>query len=270
MNAPSLDADLQRRGPFAVDAVDYADARALWTSFRRDAGYAGDARILTPPESQAKLRKGDVPLYSLTLAPASTSGVANVCAWSTPQCEAACVLTARYASVHAARIVRVRFLAEHPAAFVALVAGELRDAVAKHGAIGFRPNAASDLRWERIAPDMLQVDGVTVYDYTKAPASQRDALGGLYRLVYSVSERERSVREAVDYLQRGGNAAVVFDTRKSEELPATWNGFRVVDGDVTDARFLDPEGTVVGLRAKGKARGKVADDRGFVKRGVSS
>lgn len=268
--APSLSATLERRGPFGADAVSYADARATWTAFRREHGYKGDAAMLTPPESQAKLGKGDVALYSLTLAPASTSGAWNVCQWSTPQCEAACVLTARYRSVHEARIVRTAFIAEHTAAAVALIVGELRAAVAKHGRIGFRPNAASDLRWERIAPDVLRVDGVDVYDYTKAPARQRDALEGAYRLVYSVSERERSTREALDYLRSGGNAAVVFDTRKGEALPATWHGFQVVDGDVTDARFTDPHGTVVGLRAKGKARGRTGTEDGFVKPGIAS
>ena len=31
----------------------------------------------------------------------------------------------------------------------------------------------------------------------------------------------------------------------------------MVDGDVSDLRFLHPRGVAVGLRAKGKARGKV-------------
>jgi hypothetical protein len=37
-------------------------------------------------------------------------------------------------------------------------------------------------------------------------------------------------------------------------LPETWNWIRVIDGTLTDARFSDPRGVVVGLLAKGKAR----------------
>ena len=51
------------------------------------------------------------------------------------------------------------------------------------------------------------------------------------------------------------------DTRKGEPLPATWRGIRVVDGDESDLRFLDDPCVIVGLRAKGKAKG---DASGFV------
>jgi hypothetical protein len=38
------------------------------------------------------------------------------------------------------------------------------------------------------------------------------------------------------------------------ETPATYRGVRVVDGDLSDERFLDPRPALVGLRAKGRAR----------------
>ena len=53
----------------------------------------------------------------------------------------------------------------------------------------------------------------------------------------------------------GINVAVVFTTSRSEALPETWNRFPVIDGDLHDCRFLDPTGVVVGLRAKGVAKG---------------
>ena len=54
------------------------------------------------------------------------------------------------------------------------------------------------------------------------------------------------------------SAAVVF----SGELPATWRGYPVIDGDEHDARFTDAgAGVIIGLRAKGKAR---HDSSGFV------
>ena len=50
------------------------------------------------------------------------------------------------------------------------------------------------------------------------------------------------------------NMAVVFDAGPGEELPPTYLGLPVIDGDASDLRFLDPPGVIVGLRAKGKAR----------------
>jgi hypothetical protein len=61
------------------------------------------------------------------------------------------------------------------------------------------------------------------------------------------------------------NVAVVYSTRKGEALPryayAARRRYDVIDGDMTDLRFLDPRGVVVGLRAKGRARKHVG---GFV------
>jgi hypothetical protein len=69
-------------------------------------------------------------------------------------------------------------------------------------------------------------------------------------------------------LDKGGNVAVVF----RGELPTSYLGFPVVNGDVNDLRFLDPKGVIVGLVEKyayqfDKATGKnklVTDKSGFV------
>jgi hypothetical protein len=49
--------------------------------------------------------------------------------------------------------------------------------------------------------------------------------------------------------------------RSKHNIPKTFRGLRVVDGDKDDLRFLDPKGVVVALYAKGKA---TKDDTGFV------
>lgn len=59
---------------------------------------------------------------------------------------------------------------------------------------------------------------------------------------------------ALDFLDQGGNIAVVFDTIKGEALPPMFWGREVIDGDLSDLRFLDPDKVVVGLRSKGKAK----------------
>ena len=53
------------------------------------------------------------------------------------------------------------------------------------------------------------------------------------------------------------NVAVVF----RKELPATYLGRKVINGDETDLRFLDEKNVIVGLKAKGKAK---KDMSGFV------
>ena len=63
-------------------------------------------------------------------------------------------------------------------------------------------------------------------------------------------------------ISQGYNVAVVFGVKKSQPLPDTYNGRKVINGDESDLRFLDPRGVVVGLYAKGKAK---KDTSGFVK-----
>ena len=48
-----------------------------------------------------------------------------------------------------------------------------------------------------------------------------------------------------------GTVAAVVDTPRGCLLPRKWNGFKVIDGDLSDARWLDPKSVIVGLRAKG-------------------
>ena len=64
------------------------------------------------------------------------------------------------------------------------------------------------------------------------------------------------------WLNNGGNIAVIFDTKKGEELPLFFWGRPVVDGDKTDLRFLDANNVVVGLRSKGKAKKAPTGDGG--------
>jgi len=46
-----------------------------------------------------------------------------------------------------------------------------------------------------------------------------------------------------------------------DKLPKTFNTKEVINGDLTDLRFLDPVNVIVGLKAKGKAK---KDYSGFV------
>jgi hypothetical protein len=105
------------------------------------------------------------------------------------------------------------------------------------------------------------------YDYTKSFQRMAKFLGkhnefpSNYHLTFSRSENNDAKCQMV--LAMGGNVAVVF----RNQLPKTWKGFEVVNGDDTDLRFLDKHGVVVGLIEKGKAK---KDESGFVLEGVNS
>jgi hypothetical protein len=100
---------------------------------------------------------------------------------------------------------------------------------------------------------------IMFYDYTKnhhrALRFARGELPPNYHLTFSRSECNEM--DALKVLESGGNVAAVF----SGDLPDDWHGYNVVDGDLSDLRFLDPRGCVVGLKAKGAAK---RDTSGFV------
>lgn len=145
-----------------------------------------------------------------------------------------------------------------------------------------RLNGTSDLPWESFKipchnSDLFELcPGVQFYDYTKNPKRAADSLREgwptNYRLVLSRSEK--NLLECTRHLLDGGNVAMVFDTKRKQELPQFWSPghcwnpaggspdeFPVIDGDKDDLRFLDPSPCIVGLRAKGPA---VHDKSGFV------
>jgi hypothetical protein len=94
---------------------------------------------------------------------------------------------------------------------------------------------------------------VTFYDYSKVPTRALAHAGDPnYRVTFSYSGQNAS--DALRVLAAGGNVAVVFATPRKGVLPTHWKGAPVVDGDLTDLRFLDPAGgVVVGLRFKAAA-----------------
>ena len=43
---------------------------------------------------------------------------------------------------------------------------------------------------------------------------------------------------------------MVFGIKKESELPSNYKGFKVINGDETDLRFLDEKNVIVGLKYK--------------------
>ena len=92
-----------------------------------------------------------------------------------------------------------------------------------------------------------------------------------YSLTFSAADGNDN--DTMKAWQSGMNIAVVFDLKKTMEMPEyhilSGRGYSAVapvfNGDESDLRFLDPRGVVVGLYAKGKAK---KDTSGFVKQPV--
>lgn len=210
----------------------------------------------------------------LYLAPSDTSGIANTCPHASEGCKLACLFTAGrgiMSNVMEARIEKTRRFKQDTRNFMLELSDNIRriEARARKEQLlpAIRLNGTSDIPWENVKLDgrslMDIYPAVRFYDYTKNPHRMlqylRGALPANYHLTFSRSETNTAA--ALQVLRDGGNVAVVFGTRKGSPLPNDWHGFKVIDGDVTDVRFIDGRSNVIGLRAKGKAK---KDSTGFV------
>ena len=174
------------------------------------------------------------------------------------------------------RIAKTKLFFENKMEFLEKLTREIGNAIKlakkKEMTAVFRPNLTSDLTWEDIECE----DGETIlqkfpktqfYDCTKSFGrmakfiNQAKDFPSNYHLTFSRSEHNETLCDMV--LQMGGNVAVVF----RDQLPCTWKGFEVVNGDANDLRFLDKQGVVVGLIEKGLAK---KDETGFVQEGINS
>jgi hypothetical protein len=211
------------------------------------------------------------------LQPADESGDGvNLCSHYTAACKAVCInVTGRgvFASVQAGRARKRALFVGDRLEFIRRLDKDLSALERKARRDGMRPaarlNGTSDIAWELIAPLLFAAHPtVRFYDYTKVPARMTRYLAGKLPKNYSLtfSRSDKNETQALAVLAAGGNVAVVFGTPRGAALPATWHGYRVVDGDASDLRLLDPRGVVVGLRAKGKAK---HDQTGFVVRGMT-
>jgi len=200
----------------------------------------------------------------LYLAPAKVSGY-ETCAKRTKGCTEACLYTAgrgAFSTVQQSRINKTQFYFENREAFMDQLVTEIGALIRKAYRMGLIPvvrlNGTSDIPWERIPvagfDNIMSVfPSIQFYDYTKR--TNRRRLPDNYHLTFSRADGNEE--DTVQVIGTSTNVAVVF----SGGLPTSYYGRPVINGDETDLRFLDPAQVVVGLKAKGKARG---DQSGFV------
>ena len=242
--------------------------------------------ILT--QGNAKIVKGEELGYvtkGIHFAPAQLSGF-EVCQWRSKGCTASCLNTAgrgQMNSIQASRIAKTKLFFDKQFDFLAKLSKEISSSIKSATKKGmnsvFRLNLTSDISWESVffneeEPKTIfdKFPSIQFYDYTKSFKRMCAFLNkpfikdekkfpSNYHLTFSRSEHNDKKCEMV--LLMGGNVAVVF----RNQLPKTWKGYEVVNGDSNDLRFLDKQGVVIGLIEKGMAK---KDETGFVQEGIDS
>jgi hypothetical protein len=231
-----------------------------------------------------KILKGTKKGYNtfiLHLAPADVSGY-NTCPKATVGCKTACLNTAGRGGmfkkgettnvIQEARIRKTKMFFETRELFMQSLVKDIELGIkqsAKKNLIPvFRLNGTSDLSFEKyevvrngvLYRNIFEAFAeVQFYDYTKILGRKVNAIAN-YHLTFSAADgNDNDVRKAI---AQGYNVATVFGIKKTLPMPDTYEGRPVFNGDDSDLRFLDPQGVVVGLYAKGKAK---KDTTGFVK-----
>lgn len=217
----------------------------------------------------AKTSKGEKKGYLtgiLYLKPAESGGLGNLCPKASDGCKASCLNTAGrgvFDQVQAGRQRKTIAYVENKKQFVADLISDVQKLVKHANKLNLIPcvriNGTSDL--PSLARQVAKAcPTVQFYDYTKIPKPYKRTLEN-YHLTFSKSEN--NMDDCLDALQNGINVAVVFE----KELPKTYLGYKVVNGDETDLRFLDKQkngkAVIVGLKAKGRAK---KDKTGFTVR----
>jgi hypothetical protein len=208
----------------------------------------------------------------LNLAPASISGF-NTCASASQGCREACLHEAGnpvfMPQKTLGRVNRTLLYFKDRAKFLSMITREIRNHEILCKKYDLKPvirlNTTSDIMWENHKIFEL-FSNVQFYDYTKHFNRMikylKSDMPKNYHLTFS--RNEANDFQSTQILKAGGNVAVVF----RKELPETYKGFKVINGDEHDLRFLDEANVVVGLKEKltiDKKTGKLGrDNSGFV------
>lgn len=219
--------------------------------------------------SNAKTSKGEDLGYLtgiLYMAPSDMVEGLNLCPFSSDGCRKACLFTAgrgKFKNVEEARIKKSIFYRDHRKDFLLSLKKDILKLVGRAKRLNMIPcirlNGTSDILWEN-----QKIDGQTLFDifpevqfYDYTPNPYRTNLPENYHLTFSKKEdNDKDCDHVINTTDL--NVAIVFD-----KIPEMYKGRKVINGDKHDLRFLDDNGVIVGLKAKGDAR---KDESGFVVR----
>jgi hypothetical protein len=214
--------------------------------------YFEKKKLLSDGKSNTKMAKNKMETYGLNLIPHSlNSKRINLCKFSTKECRKMCLNSSGRAgmnNIQEARKLKTDFFIEHEKEFVSKLWKEL-ETLNKKGNCAVRLNVVSDVDWEKVFNkyniSLGELKNLTLYDYTKDYLKIDMNNLDNYHLTYSFSGYnwlmcERFLKDKI------ANVTVVF----KPNIPNEYQGFKVVNGDDTDERFLDEKGVIIGLKYK--------------------
>lgn len=204
--------------------------------------------------------------YGLHLSPHKQNSTGkNLCPKATDECIALCLNKAGrgvFSNVTKSRIRKSDEFIKDPYLFLEKLYGEISKIEANRKLtkekVAIRLNMTSDIPWENMK--LYSINGknlmetfpkITFYDYSKV-FTRINNLPKNYSLTYSYSGENEI--ECKDVLSKGYGVSIVF----ADKIPKTYWNYKVINGDESDARFLDKklfkikknEGYIIGLKFK--------------------
>ena len=227
--------------------------------------------LLSKGSTNSKTAKNSLETYILYLSPEkqNSKGV-NLCPKASKGCAAACLYTAgrgKFSNVKKSRINKTEYYISDKITFINQLSNELLKIAAKaikqNKKIAIRLNGTSDQDFIGIIKkynnlDLLndkQFKNLVFYDYTAILGKIKKYVNTNYSL--TLSRKEDNENDILQALKLGGNVAAVF----RDDLPTTYKGYAVVNGDTSDLEMLYNKNVILGLKAKGDAK---KDKSGFV------
>ena len=221
--------------------------------------------LLSKGKTNAKLAKNERESFIMYLSPhTNNSKGINLCINATEECVLACLYDSGFASffssINEARQRRTEFYITDKEAFMIQLAKEINNFIlnADGKEVLFRLNGTSDLDFLAMLKKyadfdfMKTPDNVFFYDYTKifGKIKKYAHCSDKYKQTFSFSGS--NMEECLEALKLGNNVAMVY----KGTMPKEWNGFEVVNGDVSDEEMYKYKSKILGLKLKGNKQKK--------------
>ena len=216
--------------------------------------------------NNAKTIKGEklgYTTYIMYLAPhtQNSKGI-NLCSHASKGCAKACLFNsgaARFDRVQEGKVNKTEWFLDNRVEFLEKLDAEItviknkRKHQTSENIPTIRLNGTSDIPFEKFkirdGKNIFELHPtIQFYDYTKNHIRFEKELPSNYHLTFSLSEDNKV--KSMELLNKGFNVAMVFGVKNESDLPTTYEGFKVVNGDESDLRFLDEDNVIIGLKYK--------------------
>ena len=228
--------------------------------------------LSTQNSKTIKGEKKGITTYIMYLSPyTDNSKGINLCSHASIGCANACLFgsgAARFNAVQNGKRNKTEYFLADRKNFLIQLKNEISKIVTMHDAIigneligkngdairyknfAIRLNGTSDISFEKFKiendKNIFELfTNVQFYDYTKNHL-RFDRIKNLSNYHLTFSRSETNDLQSRIMLNLGYNVAMVFE----KNLPTKYLGFKVINGDETDLRFLDEKNVIVGLKYK--------------------